>query len=254
MWVNVDQTENRNFGERARRLGRCATSALAPFVFCLFLQLLSVPEGFGQVSQPPGLVSSSSPLIFNIPSEPLSDALDAYSALTGIEVFSANGLLAGKTSTAVEGHYTPTAALSRLMKKTGLLPRYIDGHSFTLMPTSQGGVPQSDSVPGDPGNFRAYAALLQLALNQALCAAGGGGMTGTQRLIIEMWVNASGTIQHPVLLEGTGDAGRDTALLGLIDGVDVGVPPPVNLPQPATILIIPSTDSCQAGAQGETPP
>ncbi len=59
-------------------------------------------------------------IYFNIPSQPLSSALDAFSHKTQIQFDVDRTLLSGKTASAVEGTYSPQQALTRLLSKTDI--------------------------------------------------------------------------------------------------------------------------------------
>ncbi|MDH4990669.1 TonB-dependent siderophore receptor [Aquamicrobium lusatiense] len=56
----------------------------------------------------------------NIPAQPLSDALIAFSRQTRVETFVTSSLAAGKTSNPVNGSMAPEAALRQLLAGTGL--------------------------------------------------------------------------------------------------------------------------------------
>src|SRR5215469_5894342 len=57
---------------------------------------------------------------FDIPSQPLEDALMSYAAATGVEVFVDHALAAGQKSAALRGTYTFEGALRGLLQSTGL--------------------------------------------------------------------------------------------------------------------------------------
>lgn len=79
-------------------------------------------------------VLSSSPAMaqsderrFDIPAQPLGDALRRYSEISGRDVIFAAELARGKASTRIRGTMSPDAALSRLLSGTGLVAELIDG-------------------------------------------------------------------------------------------------------------------------------
>ncbi len=57
---------------------------------------------------------------FNIPSGPMRDALTAFGAQSGQQIFFASDLVAGRRSPGVNGRMEPEAALSRLLRDSGL--------------------------------------------------------------------------------------------------------------------------------------
>lgn len=64
---------------------------------------------------------------FDIPAQPLGDALRRYSEISGRDIVFAAELTRGKASTRVRGSMSPEAALSRLLSGTGLVVELIDG-------------------------------------------------------------------------------------------------------------------------------
>lgn len=59
---------------------------------------------------------------FNIAAQPLAAALDKYAALTERAAFFRSDIVAGRTSTAVQGRYTSEEALSLMVQGTCLFP------------------------------------------------------------------------------------------------------------------------------------
>lgn len=70
---------------------------------------------------------------FNIPSQPLTGAINAYAEITGWQVSFPADLAVGKTSAEVRGAYMPEEALLRLLDGTGLTYRFTDFQTFTLL-------------------------------------------------------------------------------------------------------------------------
>lgn len=62
---------------------------------------------------------------FNIPTQPLSSALNAVSQQTGLQPFYADGVVAGKQSPALKGTYSKQQAVEKLLADSGL------SHTFT---------------------------------------------------------------------------------------------------------------------------
>jgi iron complex outermembrane receptor protein len=58
---------------------------------------------------------------YQIPPGPLADALMAYGAQSGRQIFFASALTDGRTSPGLSGRHTPAAALDRLLEGTGLV-------------------------------------------------------------------------------------------------------------------------------------
>ncbi len=98
---------------------------------------------------------------FNIPAQPLADAIMAYGAQSGIQVTASADLVAGRTSSAISGTFSPAEALSHLLTGTGLTFRFIRPNVVTLEPAPQAadGAIQLGPVrvEGDTGNGAAFA-------------------------------------------------------------------------------------------------
>lgn len=99
---------------------------------------------------------------FEIAAQPLADALDAYSAATGLEVFYDGALVAGRDSRFIQGLLEPKAALRELLAGTGLTARNTGMRSFTLVPSA------SIRVAG--ATDQSYFARLQKEVSRALWA------------------------------------------------------------------------------------
>jgi iron complex outermembrane receptor protein len=85
---------------------------------------------------------------FDIAAQPLADALNAFSAVTGWEVGYAADTGRGVTTAAVEGSYTPADALQRLLAGTGLVWDKTGAQAVTLR--SGGTAMQLDGQSLDP--------------------------------------------------------------------------------------------------------
>ena len=69
---------------------------------------------------------------FDIPSQPLGDALDAFIGVSGWQVGYSSDLARGLRSARVEGNLTPTEALARLLDGTGLIFELTSADTVTL--------------------------------------------------------------------------------------------------------------------------
>jgi iron complex outermembrane recepter protein len=91
---------------------------------------------------------------FEIPSQPLDQALKAFSATTDLLLSYEAGMTAGRTSSAISGRYTSEEALRRLLADTGLEYRFANDRTVTLRPATNPVAspppPQSQSLPADP--------------------------------------------------------------------------------------------------------
>ncbi|MEM1434118.1 MAG: TonB-dependent receptor [Pseudomonadota bacterium] len=71
---------------------------------------------------------------FQIPAQPLTDALIEFSIVTGRQVSTDSSLVQDQRSTATVGRLSPDEALTTLLKGTGLSVRIINGSSYALQP------------------------------------------------------------------------------------------------------------------------
>lgn len=70
---------------------------------------------------------------FQIPAQPLSAAINAFIRQSGWQISYSSALAAGKTSTAVSGSLTPSAALQRMVEGTGVTVRISGPGSAALV-------------------------------------------------------------------------------------------------------------------------
>lgn len=88
---------------------------------------------------------------FNIPAQPLGSALTRFSTATGLQVLY-EGDIAGKVQApALNGNYTPEAALSQLTRNTGLNYRYSDAGTVTLVKNAAENKPTEVPQSGGEG-------------------------------------------------------------------------------------------------------
>ncbi|HVJ51881.1 MAG TPA: STN domain-containing protein [Aliidongia sp.] len=192
------------------------------------------------------------PLSFDLPRQPLARALYAFSALTGIELIADARLIGGRQSSALRGTMPPLEALQALLRDTGLV-----GQSFmpgTLILTLSGAPPV---VPPEATHFRppqpTYFTAVQRAVLGALCGTSAT-VPGDYRLAMKLWIDPAGTVLRTSFLDSTGRPGLDAALGAALARLQIGVPPPVDLPQPVVVLILPQAahdDDCPAAASGQ---
>lgn len=83
----------------------------------------------------------------NIPAQPLSSALIAFSRQTKIEVFVPSSVAAGKRSTGISGAMSPQAALHQLLAGTGLTYSF-NGSTFSISAPNAAGNDAAATVDG----------------------------------------------------------------------------------------------------------
>ena len=161
---------------------------------------------------------------FDIPPQSLASALVTYSGVTGMAVLVDGELARGRRSARLQGRFTASDALTRLLGGTGLMARYTSQEAFTLLPAQA--VRNAAPLPAEMPKVeqpldRRYAGAVQAALEEQLCR--------------------SPRTRHSRLLGSTGDPQRDSALVESLRGVRVMQATPATLAQPLTILLLPKT-------------
>ncbi|MCF7750266.1 TonB-dependent outer membrane receptor [Bacillus subtilis subsp. subtilis] len=187
---------------------------------------------------------------FDIPAQPLPQALQLYGETTGVAVLIDAHLLGGLRSTPVKGTQAPLAALQTLLQGTGLVPRFVDGAAFTLVPADAGAAAPSTALPTPASSaVPAHAArVLQQSLEQALC---GDRATrpGRYRAALQLWWDEDRSIARVELLESSGDPARDNAIVARLRGLALpGLP--AGLPQPVTMLLLPRSAAATVPCKG----
>ncbi len=208
-------------------------SAFAVAVFCVLLEpalAQATPDG---------------PAIhFDIPSQPLTSALDAYSALTGQEVFYDGALVLGRHSDGVMGTFSPEAALRILLSGTNLVPRATGPQRFSITqaPETAGNAHGLLAVSARNGAYERYFAEIQANLRQAFCR-NPQTQPGGYQLVVKFWMGPSGVVQRSELIGSTGDQSRDSAFEAALETIKIGRPPPAGMPQPVTMAVLPGSGS-----------
>jgi TonB family protein len=184
---------------------------------------------------------------FDIPAQPLESALDRFAAISGRSALFSSAMVAGLTAAPVHGPYTPMEALHHMLEGTGLdVEEVISGHVAALILRPVAAPPPASAAPQATVEERlqAYDSLLQTRIWASLCA-DPRTAESDYRSLLRFSVSPSGRIERVRLLGTSGDAHRDAALLDIAQHVQLE-PPPAELPQPVTLLILPR----QAGGPG----
>lgn len=177
---------------------------------------------------------------FAIASQPIIQALDQYSAVTGREVFYDGALAAGRRSNAVLGVLAPDAALRELLVGTGLTAKPTGKTSFTLKVAAQ---TRAGSVA-----LQSYFAEVQTKIASALCARAETRPADQDRLV-RIWVTTNGIVERAQLVSLC-DKQAPTREISqaFLRGLAVG-PPPADMPQPVVMAILAGAPSaCREGA------
>lgn len=175
---------------------------------------------------------------FDIPALPLTEALQRYGAIARQPALYRSEILAGQISTAIQGRYSPEAALHKLLEGTGLTAEKFNmGQSSGFILKAASDSPAVPS-PNGLGNLTGYPGLVQTRVWQALC---GNPLTvpGRYRAVLRFELDAAGHIQRPRLIGSTGDSRRDVAMLETLRDIRMDAAPPKDTLQPVTMLLLP---------------
>ena len=181
---------------------------------------------------------------FDLPAQPLDAALVAFGEVTGYSVLVSSELAAGRTAAPVRGDYTPAEALQRLLAGTQLGARFSGSNAFTLLALADAPVapaPVPAEVTPVTAPLQGYAAILQRSLTRALCRLHPDAF-GRYRLAFQLWLDERGKVRAVHMLESSGVAQRDRAVLQRLRSLLMDGAPPAGLPQPLTILLTPRPD------------
>lgn len=210
------------------------------------LLMAALPLGLAVVMHPAALaVENDKTAKFELPSQPLGNALEAFSAQTGMFAAYDANLVRGRVSAAVSGDLAPAAALRVLLGASGLDAEYTANNAFVIVrqaPLHQ--VKQDAKQIGQAGlaslsaTERRYSAILQHSVQNALCS-DPRTRQGDYRAAVRFRVDGRGMIQSVKLLGTTGDPGRDVAVVAVASQASVEEPPPTGMQQPFAVVVLP---------------
>jgi hypothetical protein len=200
--------------------------------------------------------AARAPVAFNIPPQPLSAALEAYSETSGVQVLYDSRLAAGRRSAGVAGVLAPELALKTLLAGTDFVVRYTAANDVVLLPASaDGALSGSIAAPvdapvlaldtlhvdgatrlGDAPDYRAYASIVQADI-QAFLRRRDDTRSGSYNIGLRLWLDHSGVVQRSEVFRSTGDEHRDAAIARALRDVTISKPPPQQMPQPVSVMI-----------------
>jgi hypothetical protein len=170
---------------------------------------------------------------FNIPSQPLESALDAYSEASRLQILYETALTAGRRSAELKGKYPQETALRVLLSGTGLDFTFTEDRAFTLVPAKL--QPPNESSRSI-ASYNQFLGGVQAGVMTALCRRSETRPSGF-RLAFQFWISDSGAIRNPHLLSTTGLASRDAAVMDVLARVVFDRSPPAGMPQPVTMVL-----------------
>lgn len=181
-------------------------------------------------------------LTFDIPSQPLTSALESYGATSRREVLYDARLATGRLSSEVRGVFAPSEALQILLDGTGLVGRLTSENAVVIVPSApaagQPTTPDVDARKGDPVVRARYYAVVQERVRDAFCR----DILlrpGRYRIAVQFWIAPTGSVQQTRLLSKTGDDRVDRAIEATLRGLRMNEAPPPGISQPLTMVVAP---------------
>lgn len=180
------------------------------------------------------LVKPDGQIEFNIAAQPLSRALVAYGAATGLEIFYNAALADDQRSTAVVGVLTPSTALQILLRGTGYVAKSSgDGAlTITLAPREAATVAAEARRKLQP-----YFAALQTRISDALCR--NAAVAADKESVLQFWLSPSGVVARAEVIDDDGKPTQDQSYAAAIRGLALAAAP-AGMPQPVNVVIFPS--------------
>jgi hypothetical protein len=231
-----------------------APTSVVTLVACLMLCALLMRGAQAQDAESVRSQSART-MHFELPAQPLALTLQAFGRMTEMVLLAPAPLLEGRTSAAVSGDFAPHDALTRVLEGTGLQADFSGPDEAMIVTQSAPAAPdvtasgsvQTQPLPialpvdglGEDGEQRAYAAMIQERLTDALCAQDTT-RPGNYRLVAQMRIDDKGTVSATELIASSGSPRRDAAIEAALRTLKFDAAPPPGLPEPVTILLRPS--------------
>ncbi len=197
--------------------------------------------------------------LFNIPAKPLHQALEAFSAVTGMALIYDSALARKRWSKPVIGLFAPEVALRMMLEGTDLTIRY--NSPTDIMLVSMGEAKAPAAVGLDPGGAAAATLVLDtLYVDVAPGSRQRPDFTGYSRVVVselkralrqnpetadriyqvqlDIWINDRGQLRHPRLVKSTGRRQLDQAINRVVESTTLKNLPPKDMPQPVRFTII----------------
>jgi hypothetical protein len=194
--------------------------------------------------------ASDTKVTFNLPAQPLSRALMAYSAVTGLEVFYNAALAEKQHSAEVVGVMTPSIALQILLRGTGYVARATGPGAFTIMATPRETAASAAAAAIARKRYEPYFAAIQARISDALCRKAEVA-AARRELLFQFWVAPTGAVLRAQVIGDDGEPADDQTYAAAIRGLALAAPP-AEMPQPINMVFFPpsgSSKACEAAAQ-----
>lgn len=181
---------------------------------------------------------------FDWPRQPLHNALQRYSQLTGDSVLYDSAQTANHHAPALAGRYSARDALTRLLAETDLLARYTAPHALMLMPRLR--TPPAPAPRVSQAERQQYYGRLQRRVLDALCARPDLRI-GDYRVALRLPLDAAHAIRDAQVY-ATGRPDMAPRLRQALEGLQIGAPP-AGFGLPATLLITPEAAQRYGGCE-----
>jgi hypothetical protein len=244
--------QERQFGTHVAAIlprGRRTAAKPAMVVAALVAALICVAK-----AAEPEPTSTTQPIEFEIPSQPLANALHAYGRRVGIQVLYETRSATGRQSEAVHGQFTPDEALKRLLGGTDLEIRHARSDAIALVAPVGQDIPPANPLAtadlsigelrvrnparsNDLVRFQDYSESVRAEIQRALLKNAKTG-SGNYRAVLDLWIDPSRTIQKTALLQSTGETTRDAAITSTLQGLMIDRPTPADAPQPIRAVVV----------------
>lgn len=188
---------------------------------------------------------------YDIPAQPLEQAVEHFSVISGWSVMYPGDLAAGRSSHALQGDLPPLLALQALLQNSGVEAEVIGEQRVVLRRgASSAGPATLDAGLPDAERRRRYGGLQQ-RLRDAFC--GDPDLApGRYAATLRFSVGNDGQVYSPELLSGSGNARRDARLLQALQALTLAADAAA-LPQPVTLQIRPSGTDHDCGRRAPLP-
>jgi len=173
-------------------------------------QCRALALGVGLLFAVDGAMAQDQRASFDIPAQPLADALVAYGAATGIELFYDGALAMGRRSTAVTGVHQSMVALQILLRGTGHVPRATDHAGTVTIVRAPPETAASQTVA--LGRYEPFFAALQAKVSEVLCKSDEA-KPGDEQILLSFWFDPAGMVSHVQVLDS--EMSRDRAAFGV---------------------------------------
>lgn len=191
---------------------------------------------------------------FNIPSQPLASAIQAFSQASSVEVLYESSITAGRRSDSIEGRFMASEALDRLLGNAGFSVRFTRANAVVLsLPSARDDLPATRAAAHfdlslgtirvtaaterpDDGQLREFSDAVQSEVG-AMLRRDTRIRSGNYRIRVRLWIDPSRTVRHAELAQSTGDQTRDGAIETALKGFMISRLPPPNTPQPVRVIV-----------------